>query len=123
MFQKGDDLVHRVSMEILKLRASDRISEMEKRSFEDKLPYTADDTSNPLTLYMFRGLFMITGVSSALALALLLITWLRDNWDDLMNSVNVFLSRRLVHFRILFATSIHPNPLDDENAVQMAQRN
>ncbi|KAL0746563.1 hypothetical protein Bca101_028565 [Brassica carinata] len=123
MFQKGDDLVHRVSMEILKLRASDRISEMEKRSFEDKLPYTADDTSNPLTLYMFRGLFMITGVSSALALALLLITWIRDNWDDLMNSVNVFLSRRLVHFRILFATSIHPNPLDDENAVQMAQRN
>ena len=123
MFQKGDDLVHRVSMEIMKLRASDRISEMEKRSFESKLPYTADDTSNPLNLYMFRGLFMITGVSSALALALLLITWIRDNWDDLMNSVNVFLSRRLVHFRILFATSIHPNPLDDENAVQMAQRN
>ncbi|KAF2538208.1 hypothetical protein F2Q68_00018760 [Brassica cretica] len=123
MFQKGDDLVHRVSMEILKLRESDKISEMEKTSFESKLPYTADDTSNPLTLYMFRGLFMITGVSSALALALLLITWLRDNWDDLMNSVDVFLSRRLVHFRILCATSIHPNPLDDENAVQMAQRN
>ncbi|XP_033134892.1 glutamate receptor 1.2 [Brassica rapa] len=123
MFQKGGDLVHRVSMEILKLRASDKISEMEKRSFESKLPYTADDTSNPLTLYMFRGLFMITGVSSALALALLLIIWLRDNWEDLMNSVNLFLSRRLVHFRILCATSIHPNPLDDENAVQMAQRN
>ncbi|CDY19953.1 BnaA09g02980D [Brassica napus] len=123
MFQKGGDLVHRVSMEILKLRASDKISEMEKRSFESKLPYTADDTSNPLTLYMFRGLFMITGVSSALALALLLIMWLRGNWEDLMNSVNLFLSRRLVHFRILCATSIHPNPLDDENAVQMAQRN
>ncbi|KAL0717996.1 hypothetical protein Bca4012_067318 [Brassica carinata] len=80
-----------------------------------------DDTSNPLTLYMFRGLFMITGVSSALALALLLLLWLRDNWVDLMNSANIFLSQRLVHFGIYFARTIHPNPLDDENAVQMTQ--
>ncbi|KAG2316452.1 hypothetical protein Bca52824_019574 [Brassica carinata] len=89
----------------------------------NQLPYTADDTSNPLTLYMFRGLFMITGVSSALALALLLLLWLRDNWVDLMNSANIFLSQRLVHFGIYFARTIHPNPLDDENAVQMTQRN
>ncbi|KAF8107273.1 hypothetical protein N665_0124s0066 [Sinapis alba] len=123
MFQKGDDLVPRVSMKILNLRASDTIAEMEKRWFENQLPYTADDTSNPLTLYMFRGLFMITGVSSALALALLLILWLQDNWDDLMNSANIFLSQRLVHFGIFFArTTIHPYPLDDENAIQMAQR-
>lgn len=122
MFQKGDELVPLVSREILCLRATDKITEMEKRWFENPLPYTADDTSNPLTLYMFRGLFMITGVSSALALALLLVLWLRDNWDDLMNSANRFLSRRLAHFGIFFARTIHPYPLDDENAVQMAER-
>ncbi|KAL0856066.1 hypothetical protein Bca101_061219 [Brassica carinata] len=33
MFQKGDDLVPRVSMEILNLRASDKITEIEKRWF------------------------------------------------------------------------------------------
>ncbi|KAL0642704.1 hypothetical protein Bca4012_040994 [Brassica carinata] len=126
MFQKGDELVPLVSREILNLRTSDRLIEMEKRLFENQLPYTADDTSNPVTLYRFRGLFMITGVSYAFALVVLLILWLRDKWDDLMSSVNIFLSQRLVHFRILFARTIHPNTLDNadgENAVQMAQRN
>ncbi|KAJ0253028.1 hypothetical protein HA466_0121280 [Hirschfeldia incana] len=122
MFQKGDELVPLVSRKILELRADDTITEIEKRWFENKFPYTADDTSNPLTLYMFRGLFMITGVSSALALSLLLILWLRDNWDDLMNSVKIFLSQRLVHFGIFFPKTIHPYPLDDENAVEMTQR-
>ncbi|KAF3567607.1 hypothetical protein DY000_02011123 [Brassica cretica] len=126
MFQKGDELVTLVSREILNLRTSDRLIEMEKRWFENQLPYTADDTSNPVTLYRFRGLFMITGVSFAFALVVLLILWLRDKWEDLMCSVNIFLSQRLVHFRILFARTIHPNTLDNadgENAVQMAQRN
>ncbi|KAJ0253029.1 Glutamate receptor 1.2 [Hirschfeldia incana] len=123
MFQKGDELVPLVSREIFNLRTSDRLIEMEKRWFENQLPYTADDTSNPITLYRFRGLFMIIGVSFAFALVVLVSLWLRDRWDDLMNSVNIFLSQRLVYFRILLARTIHPNPLDDENAVQMAQRN
>lgn len=126
MFQKGDELVPLVSREILNLRTSDRLIEMEKRWFENQLPYTADDTSNPVTLYRFRGLFMITGVSFAFALVVLLILWLRDKWEDLMCSINIFLSQRLVHFRILFARNIHPNTLDNadgENAVQIAQRN
>ncbi|XP_056850382.1 glutamate receptor 1.3 [Raphanus sativus] len=126
MFQKGDELVPLVSREIFNLRTSDRLIEMEKRWFENQLPYTADDTSNPITLYRFRGLFMITGVSFAFALVVLLILWLRDKWEVLMSSVNIFLSQRLVHFRILFARTIHPNTPDDvngENAVQMAQRN
>ena len=113
MFQKGDELVPLVSREILNLRTSDRLIEMEKRWFENQLPYTADDTLNPITLFRFRGLFMITGVSFAFALLVLLILWLRDTWEDLMSSVNIFLSQRLVNFRILFARTIHPNPLAD----------
>lgn len=120
-------MVPRVSREILKLRTSDMLSDMEKIWFENQLPYPADGIPSPITLFRFRGLFIITGVSFAFALVVLLILWLRDIWEDLMSSVNIFLSQRLVHFRILFARTIRPNPLDDaaigENAVQMAQCN
>ncbi|XP_010442264.1 PREDICTED: glutamate receptor 1.2-like isoform X2 [Camelina sativa] len=126
MFQKGSEMVHTVSREIAKLRTSERLNEMERRWFDKQLPYTTDDTSNPITLYRFRGLFMITGVSFAIALAVLLILWLQERWEILVNSANIFLSRRLRHFMIHFTRTIHPSPLDDpigENAVQMAQRN
>ena len=126
MFQKGDELVHLVSKEISELRTKGRLNEMSKTWFDNRLPYIIDDTSEPIDLYRFRGLFMITGGSSAFALAVLLIIWIRDRWEDLMSSINIFLSQRLVHFRIFFARTIHPSPLDDlfaENAVQMAQLN
>ncbi|CAE6070320.1 unnamed protein product [Arabidopsis arenosa] len=121
MFQKGSELVHNVSREIAKLRTSERLSEMERRWFDKQLPYTTDDTSNPITLYRFRGLFMITGVSFAFALAVLLILWLRERWEILVNSVSIYLSRRLRHFMIVFTRTIHPIPLDNpigQNAVQ-----
>ncbi|KAL0792546.1 hypothetical protein Bca101_063923 [Brassica carinata] len=124
MFQKGDELVHSVSKEISDLRTKGRLNEMEKRWFENRFPYTIDDTSEPIDLYRFRGLFMITGGSSAFALAVVLIIWVRDRWEDLMSFINIFISRRLVHLTILWARPIHPNPLHDtigENAVQMAQ--
>ncbi|CAH8278856.1 unnamed protein product [Arabidopsis lyrata] len=126
MFQKGSELVHNVSREISKLRTSERLNEMERRWFEKQSSYPTDDKSNPLTLDRFRGLFMITGVSFAFSLAVLFILWLREKWDIIVHSVNIFLSRRLRHFRIIFTRTIHPSPLDNtigENAIQMAQRN
>ncbi|XP_010442266.1 PREDICTED: glutamate receptor 1.3-like [Camelina sativa] len=124
MFQKGFELVPNVSREIIKLRTSEKLNEMEKTWFDNQLPYTSDDTSNPITLYRFRGLFMITGVSFAFALAALVVLWLRDKREVLVNSVKLFLWRQIINFRIHFTRSIHPSPLDDrigENAVQMAQ--
>ena len=133
MFQKGDELAPKVSREISKLRAKGRLNEIAKRWHEIPLPFTADDTSNPITLDRFHGVFMITGVSSAFALGVLLIHWLRDRWECRVNSMswfypvnwfNIFLSQRLVHLRIL--RTIHPSPLDDpisKNAVQMVQSN
>uniref|UniRef100_A0A0D3AWV4 Ionotropic glutamate receptor C-terminal domain-containing protein n=1 Tax=Brassica oleracea var. oleracea TaxID=109376 RepID=A0A0D3AWV4_BRAOL len=117
----------------LEARAKGRLNEIAKRWLEIPLPYTADDTSNPITLDRFRGVFMITGVSSAFALGVLLIHWPRDRWECHVNSLswfypvnwfNIFLSQRLVHLRVL--RTIHPSPLDDpisENAVQMVQSN
>ncbi|XP_009129723.1 glutamate receptor 1.2-like [Brassica rapa] len=126
MFQKGDELVHNVSKEISELRTKGRLNEMSKTWFDNRFPYTIDDTPDPIDLYRFRGLFMITGGSSALALAVVLIIWLRDTWGDLMNSINIFLAGGFIHFRILFARTVSPSPVDEpigENAVQMAQRN
>ncbi|CAH8362090.1 unnamed protein product [Eruca vesicaria subsp. sativa] len=126
MFQKGDELVHKVSKEISELRTKGMLNEMARRWFENRFPYTIDDLSDPIDLYRFRGLFMITGGSSAFALAVVIIIWLRERWEDLMSFINIFISRRLVHLRILLARPIHPNPLYDiigENAVQMAQHN
>ncbi|KAF2596783.1 hypothetical protein F2Q68_00011964 [Brassica cretica] len=132
MFQKGDELVHNVSKEISELRTKGRLNEMAKRWFENRFPYTIDDTPDPIDLYRFRGLFMITGGSSALALAVILIIWLRDIWENLVNSINIFLAGGFIHFKILFARTNHfartvpPSPVDEpigENAVQMAQRN
>ncbi|KAF2564342.1 hypothetical protein F2Q70_00018516, partial [Brassica cretica] len=91
MFQKGDELVPKVSREISKLRAKGRLNEIAKRWLEIPLPYTADDTSNPITLDRFRGVFMITGVSSAFALGVLLIHWLRDRWECHVNSLSWFI--------------------------------
>ncbi|KFK34634.1 hypothetical protein AALP_AA5G171500 [Arabis alpina] len=66
MFQKGHELVSDVSREISRLRTSESLNEMEKRWFNKKLPYTSDDTSDPITLYRFRGLFFVsTGHSLA----------------------------------------------------------
>ncbi|KAL0717995.1 hypothetical protein Bca4012_067317 [Brassica carinata] len=43
MFQKGHELWPLVSREILNLRTSYKLLDMEKRWFENQLPYTADD--------------------------------------------------------------------------------
>ncbi|KAF8095613.1 hypothetical protein N665_0329s0032 [Sinapis alba] len=126
MFQKGDELVPKVSREISNLRTNGKLNEMANGWLEIQLPYTTDDTSNPITLDRFRGVFMITGGSSAFALGVLFIHWLQDRWKYLVNLVNIFLLQRLVHLRNLFARTIHLIPLADpigEHAVQIAQCN
>ncbi|XP_010552000.1 PREDICTED: glutamate receptor 1.3-like isoform X2 [Tarenaya hassleriana] len=113
MFQKGSELVHNVSREIANLRASERMNDIEKRWFRTELPYTTeDDASNPLTLYRFRGLFMITGVSFSLALAILLILWLQENLQFLLNQ---WLRPVLVFLGTILGRKA-------ENAVQMARQ-
>ncbi|VVB12955.1 unnamed protein product [Arabis nemorensis] len=82
MFQKGHELVSHVSREISILRTSERLNEMEKRWFNKQFPYATGDTADPKSLYMFRGLFMVTGVSFAFAITVLV----RDKWKVLVNS-------------------------------------
>lgn len=83
MFQKGSDLVPKVSQEIAKLRSLGMLKDMEKRWFQklDSLnvhsntddvasPNNDDEVSKRFTFRELRGLFIIAGVAHALVLAL-----------------------------------------------------
>lgn len=83
MFQKGSDLVPKVSREIAKLRSLGMLKDMEKKWFQkldslsvhsntDEVASTIDDdeASKRFTFRELRGLFIIAGVAHVLVLAL-----------------------------------------------------
>ncbi|CAH8257034.1 unnamed protein product [Arabidopsis lyrata] len=78
MFQKGSGLAPNVSREIVKLRSSRMLKDMEKRWFQELDSFGKphidwsenDDAFNRLTIHELGGLFVIVGVSHALVLAL-----------------------------------------------------
>ncbi|KAL6289607.1 hypothetical protein ACE6H2_007117 [Prunus campanulata] len=77
VFPKGSKLVHDVSRQIEHMREEGKLIEMEKTWSLRKttLMSEAATTTDPSTLdlYSFRGLFLVTGISSAFALFLFLI--------------------------------------------------
>ncbi|KAG7588966.1 Ionotropic glutamate receptor [Arabidopsis suecica] len=86
MFQKGSGLAPNVSREIVKLRSSRMLKDMEKRWFQELDSFGKphidwsenDDAFNRLTIHELGGLFVIVGVSHALVLALHLYQTRRD---------------------------------------------
>lgn len=95
-FRKGSPLVPELSRAIAKMREDGRLAKIENERFTTQSPFTtsdrsilaSDDTSSnvkPLTLDSFRGLFLITGVSSAFALAMLYSFLPYRNWHHLRN--------------------------------------
>lgn len=72
VFPKGSKLVHDISRQIETLREEGKLLEMEESWFQSKTTLMYEDKSNPNTLNLnsFRGLFLVTGVSSASALFL-----------------------------------------------------
>ncbi|XP_023641132.1 glutamate receptor 1.4 isoform X2 [Capsella rubella] len=102
-FQKGSPLVQKVSREIAKLRRTEKLKAMENWWFHRQTTSaTNEDTFDPLTVYTFRGLFMITGVSFAFALAVYLIPWNRDQRQVVLKHLHRYVSRR-------FARAIRPS--------------
>ncbi|KAK1568901.1 hypothetical protein Q3G72_030230 [Acer saccharum] len=94
VFRKGCPLVPDLSRAIAKLREDGKLDMMENAWFKSrKSTFTSSDSEdpsnnnyvNPLTLDSFRGLFLITGVSSTLALAILYSCWLYKNWHVMKN--------------------------------------
>ncbi|VVA96823.1 unnamed protein product [Arabis nemorensis] len=111
-FHKGSRLVQKVSREIAMLRRTERLQAMENWWFQRQTAsVTSEDTSDPLTVYKFRGLFMITGVSFAFALIVYLIPWNRDQRQVVLKGL-----RRCVHHR--FGRVIHPLPTTSSSQIE-----
>ncbi|KAL5737984.1 hypothetical protein ACOSP7_030745 [Xanthoceras sorbifolium] len=100
-FRKGSPLVPDMSRVIADLRENGTLRTIENEWFKCPLALTCDETSNnvkPLTIDSFRGLFLITGVSSALALAMLSICLIHKNWHALKNCDSRVLFRARLNF-------------------------
>ncbi|PQM37469.1 glutamate receptor 1.3 [Prunus yedoensis var. nudiflora] len=83
VFRKGSELVHDMSMQIQLMREEGKLIEMEKVWFHKRtIPMFDNTTSDPNTLnfHTFRGLFLVTGVSSAFALFIFIIFPLEEKW-------------------------------------------
>ncbi|XP_016649714.1 PREDICTED: glutamate receptor 1.2-like [Prunus mume] len=83
VFPKGSKLVHDMSMRIQLMREEGKLIEMEKVWFHKRtIPMFDNTTSDPNTLnfHTFRGLFLVTGVSSAFALFIFIIFPLKEKW-------------------------------------------
>ncbi|KAL5802814.1 hypothetical protein ACOSQ4_031119 [Xanthoceras sorbifolium] len=100
-FRKGSPLAPDMSRAIAQLRENGTLRTIENEWFKCPLALTSDETSNnvkPLTIDSFRGLFLITGVSSALALAMLSICLIHKNWHVLKNCNSRVLFRARLNF-------------------------
>ncbi|KAM1588913.1 hypothetical protein ACFX10_027873 [Malus domestica] len=78
VFPKGSRLVHDLSTQIRHMREEGKLLDLEETWFPRKqsfMPedYTISSPSNTLGLYNFLGLFLVSGVSSAVALFLFVI--------------------------------------------------
>jgi ionotropic glutamate receptor len=99
VFPKGSKLVHDVSMQIERLREEEILIEMEKTWFHEKTTFmSAEDVTqsdlNTINVYNFRGLFLIS--EGSLAIALFLFIVLSPNFRNLirreLQSLRMFLS-------------------------------
>lgn len=84
VFPKGSSpLVEDMSREIAKLRQNGELSRLEELWLNSKSTSTSKDPvndPNALNVKRFRGLFFISGASSAFALVLFLVFSLKEKW-------------------------------------------
>ncbi|KAK0591073.1 hypothetical protein LWI29_035285 [Acer saccharum] len=89
VFPKGSPLVANISRAIAKLREDGKLTMMEYTWFQSQSMLTSSgDNSNyvkPLNTESFCGLFLISGVSSALALVMLYSFLIHKNWHVMKN--------------------------------------
>ncbi|KAK1428542.1 hypothetical protein QVD17_17378 [Tagetes erecta] len=79
IFRKGSPLASDMSTQIAKMREDGTLSLLEKKWFEKQSSSSQEPPSKPKTLNFsrFRGLFLISGISSTLALMISIIFLLR----------------------------------------------
>ncbi|PRQ56844.1 putative periplasmic binding protein-like I [Rosa chinensis] len=115
VFPKGSKLVHDISRQIEILREEGKLVQMEEDWFHSiKTDLMFDDTTsdpNPLNLHSFRGLFLVSGVSSVVALILFTIFLVKEKWHVVKTfKVGYVIRAQLQHVRKLLSTKV-----SDEN--------
>ncbi|KAM5550893.1 hypothetical protein ABKV19_027303 [Rosa sericea] len=115
VFPKGSKLVHDISRQIEILREEGKLVEMEEAWFHSKkTDLMFDDTTsdpNTLNLHSFRGLFLVSGVSSVVALILFTIFLVKEKWHVVKTfKVGYVFRAQLQHVRKLLSTKV-----SDEN--------
>ncbi|KAK1434738.1 hypothetical protein QVD17_00488 [Tagetes erecta] len=115
IFAKGSPLVKDMSSEIARIREDGTLKALEKKWFENELPLLPQDyaSTNPKTLSLERlgGLFVISGVSSCLALIISAMYMIRPKLEilsimsvllgrGLMGTIRQFLLRRVTSSRM-----------------------
>ncbi|KAK6238779.1 hypothetical protein QUC31_004248, partial [Theobroma cacao] len=82
-FPQGSQLARDISTEIVKMRQEGKLIMMEDAWFTSQATFTWEDSSDsvsPLTIDSFRGLFLISGTCSGLALFMFLVFVLYKKW-------------------------------------------
>ncbi|KAK1428543.1 hypothetical protein QVD17_17379 [Tagetes erecta] len=97
IFRKGSLLVKDMSIQIATIREIGTLGRLEKKWFKKQSPSSADSPSKPKTLSFsrFRGLFLINGISLALALLLSLVLFLHRKLE-IYSIILVILQQNLV---------------------------
>ncbi|KAL0389221.1 UNVERIFIED_CONTAM: Glutamate receptor 2.7 [Sesamum calycinum] len=114
-FQKGSPLVDEMSRAITELREEGRLEEMEKKWFKSgpSLPSQDSEQSklNTLTVANFFGLFLISGISTSIALLVFVIFLLHEKLSINYNMATILGRGRLMSILRLFyprmGTTIH----------------
>ena len=86
VFPLGSPLSREVSRAILHVTESDKMAEIERKWFGDMTNCPSDSSelsSSSLNFRSFGGLFLVTGVVSALAAFLFFTIYVYQNWNEL----------------------------------------
>nr|XP_011469464.1 PREDICTED: glutamate receptor 1.2-like isoform X1 [Fragaria vesca subsp. vesca] len=117
-FPKGSRLAKDMSVQIEKLREEGKLLEMENSWFPYDANHMFQDTTNPpnaLTLSSFRGLFLVSGVSSAFALFLFSISPLREKWQLVKKCTHLVLEK-LMSLRKLLSNRFSNQSVENNSA-------
>ncbi|KAL0435216.1 UNVERIFIED_CONTAM: Glutamate receptor 2.8 [Sesamum radiatum] len=114
-FQKGSPLVHDMSRAIAELREEGRLLEMEKKWFKSQPSLLSEDSEqsklNTLTVANFAGLFLISGISTSIALLVFVIFLLHEKLSINYNMSTILARGKLIsilrYFYPKMGTTIH----------------
>lgn len=128
-FPRGSPLVPEVSRAILKVMESSKMTDIMKLWFPNtscsSSSSAADVTSNSLRVDSFKGLFLIAGISSTLALLIFLTKFLYQN-ITIFTSRDMTLKQKIVTLgNTFYAPAITNNDdqnkmdIDDDHTIEM----